>query len=347
MATKEVDFGMGNTAGDDMFDIDLLDSIDAGTTEVFDQAYKTVQWTNGDPKYKSKKDMNGQGGFFFPAKTAFDKEVMLAHGWSEETLVHNSNEETQGYYRRELTIIPITLREAWAVKVGSETVGLVGFDNSERYTNYAAFRKAKSDGYNRAKELGIPTTRLQILALIVGLEDEGPIALTLGGSVARAFYDDRGDTVLGDQFKAVISVANKKWDDNVRLAADKAGSEAEKRDILKKLGKKWPMRAFRLNVGANRDEAGNTRYTTVGKSPNTSDVTLPIALGLPGKGEEVDLNQWFVGKSQLATMNELFDDAKATWAVAWDNLVPADEGAATKSEPVAQVNHAAVNKMGL
>lgn len=349
MATNDIDFRSDNPFGDEM--LDLLDSIEQGTSEVFGQQYRTIQWVNGDPGKKKYADMGGQGGFFFPEKIAFDEEVLLAHGWKKEMLVHSSTAETPGYWKRELTIVPITTREAWIVKQegGGETLGLVGFDNSARYTDFNAFRKAKWDGFEKAKHYGIPTNRLQILCLVEGLEEQGPVALTLGGSVARAFYDERGaDTVLGDLHKSVIVVANAKSDEAVRAAAAKASNDAEKAQILKRLGRKWPMRAFRITVGANRDDKGAPVYTTVGKGNATSDVTLPIALGLPAKGEPVDLNKWRISAGLLATVNEIFAEVRTTWAVEWDALLPAGEAAAAPVEDKpAVVNHSAAQKVGL
>lgn len=329
MSTKTV-----GTRFDDV-DLDVLEGLDESSVEVFDAQYKTIQYVNGDPKNKKYKDMRAYGGFFWPAKTAFDKDIMLAAGWVEETLVHTGNDETAGYYKRDLQIIPIILREAWSIKGGDgENIGLFGFDNSGRYENFAAYRKAKWDAFARAKEIGSPNIRLQVLCLLVGLEEEGPVALTLGGNVARSFYDERvTDTVLGDLHKSVMQSANQLREDKIRERAKTAQNEAEKRAITAALAKKYPMRAFKFVVGPARDEKGETRYITVGKPPSTSDITPPMAIGLPQRGDVFNLADWFVGASTFALVNEIFDDVKRTWAVAWDALVPAE--GAVEAKPVA------------
>ena len=42
-------------------------------------------------------------------------------------------------------------------------------------------------------------------------------------------------------------------------------------------------------VAANRNAAGDPIYTEVGKAPNTTNVVLPVALGLPDKAAQVEL----------------------------------------------------------
>lgn len=345
MSIKTVDTRFNDAAED--FDLDILDGIDAGSTESFDAQYKTIQWVNGDPKYRKNKDMYGQGGFFFPEKIAFDKAVMLANGWAEVTLTHGSSEETSGYFKRDMQIIPIIVREAWNIKSDGENVGLLGFDNSGRYGNILAYRNAKWDGFARAKEFGSPNIRLQVLCLLVGMEEEGPVALTLGGNVARAFYDERAtDTVLGDLHKGVMTPANSLREDKIKERASAAQNEAEKRQIQAALAKKYPMRAFKFSVGSARDEKGDPVYTTVGKAPNTSDITLPMALGLPQRGDIFTLSDWFVGASVFALANEVFDDAKHTWAVAWDALVPAEGAALAKPVTAQRVSAAEAEAQG-
>lgn len=304
------------------FDPSMVDGIDQSSVEVFDTFYPTIQWVNGAPKNRKQTGMNAWGGFFISEAQVQNEEAMLAGGWTKEELIHESGGETQGFYRRELTIIPITLRERWQVRLG-ETAVLVGFDRR--------VKTSKWDAYRIAEKHGNPSGRLQVLCLLVGMESEGPFVLTLGGSVARAFMDERGgDSVLGNFFKSILTAANSKSD----AAAKAAG---------RKPGKRWPARAFHMHVGAARDAAGAPVYTEVGKKGASSFVVFPQALNLPAKGETINLNDWFVGRDMLATVNELYEEAERGWARAWDALLPSEAAA---EEPAAAVDHNTAQKMG-
>ena len=145
--------------------------------------------------------------------------------------------------------------------------------------------------------------------MIKGLEDAGPFVLTLKGSAAMAFesYRDK-DAVLSRFANTVIRAANAASD----AAAKKAGNAG---------GKRWPYRAFWLPVGAARDEKGAPIYAEVGKGSNTTNVVLPVALGLPDKPEQVDLKRFYVGGDLLTRVNELYD-ASSDWRAAWENIKP-------------------------
>lgn len=288
----------------DTFDASLVDSIDQATVETFDDVYPMVQWVNGEPKRKREKGMLAWGGWFMAERSNIpDEAVLLAAGWEKQVLTHEDGSETPGFYKRDLSIIAIALRERWQVRSdGADQPMMFGFDRRNK--------SAKWDAFGVAKTYGNPSGRLQVLCLLVGLEDSGPFVLTLGGSVAQAFHNERGgDSVTVSFFKTILTAAN-------------ARSDAAARTAGRKTGKKWPARAFKLSVGPARDEHGVAIYTEVGQKGSSSYVTLPVALGLPGKGEEVDLNKWYVGHNLLATVNEMYESAETGWARAWDTLTP-------------------------
>lgn len=288
----------------DSFDASLVDSIDQSTVETYDDIYPLIQFVNGEPKRKREKGMQAWGGFFLAERSNIpDETVLLAAGWEKQVLTHDDGSETPGYYKRDLSLIAVALRERWQVRTdGADQPMMFGFDRRNK--------SAKWDAFGVAKGYGNPSGRLQVLCLLVGLEDFGPFVLTLGGSVAQAFHNERGgDSVTASFFKTILTAANAKSDAAARAAG-------------RKTGKKWPARAFKLTVGPDRDANGVAVYTEVGQKGSSSYVTLPVALGLPGKGEEVDLNKWYVGHDLLATVNELYESAETGWARAWDTLAP-------------------------
>ena len=285
------------------FDASLVDSIDQSTIENFDDIYPVVQWVNGEVKRKKEKGMLAWGGWFMAERSNTpDEAAMQAAGWEHQSLMHDDGSETVGYYKRDITVIAVTVRERWQVRVDGEQPLLVGYDRRNK--------SAKWDAFATAKTYGNPSGRLQVLVLLKGMEDFGPLVLTLGGSVAMSFYNERGgDSVLGNFFKTILAAANAKSDAAARAAGRKGG-------------KKWPVRAFFLSVGPAREANGTAVYTEVGQKGASSWVTLPVALGLPGRGEEVDLNKWYVGNSMFANVNELHEEAETGWARAWDTLAP-------------------------
>lgn len=312
------------------FDANLVDSVDQSTIESFDDIYPTIQWTNGEPKRKKESGMLAWGGFFMAERSNTpDEDAMLAAGWTKQSLVHDDGSETAGFYKRDITVIAVTVRERWQVRVDGDQPLLFGYDRRDK--------SAKWDKFAMAKNYGNPSGRLQVLVLLKGVEDFGPFVLTLGGSVAMAFHNERGgDSVLGNFFKTILAAANAKSDAAARAAG-------------RKTGKKWPVRAFYLSVGPAREASGTAIYTEVGQKGASSYVTLPVALGLPGRGEVVDLNRWYIGNSQFATVNELHEESETGWARAWDTLAPTvTPNGESKQPAVAQkVSAEQANELGM
>lgn len=321
------------SADDNVFDPNLVDGVDQSTVDSYDDIYPAIQWVNGDQKHKRAKGggMYAWGGWFMADRSNIpDKEELLAQGWVEDTLTHEDGEETAGYYKRDLTLIPITIRERWQVRVeGQDQPMLFGFDRRDK--------SAKWDVQARAKQYGSPSGRLQVLCLLKGMEDFGPFVLTLGGHVAMGFHNERGgDSALGNYYKSIILAANAQSDKAARARGGKTG-------------KKWPSRAFYVHVGPARDAEGIAVFTEVGQTGRSSYVVLPTALGLPGKGEEVDLNKWYVGHSMFATVGEIYEEAETGWARAWDTLSPtvAPGSATPVKATVARVSEAEIEATGL
>jgi len=145
--------------------------------------------------------------------------------------------------------------------------------------------------------------------LVKGLENVGPFVLTMKGAAGAAFESYRDANSVISRFA------------NTLIAAANAASDAAAKKNGKPSGKRWAYRAFWLPVGAARNEKGDPIYKEVGKAPNTTNVVLPVALGLPDKAANVDLKRFYVGNDLLAFVNALFDQS-SDWRTAWENIKP-------------------------
>jgi hypothetical protein len=189
--------------------------------------------------------------------------------------------------------------------------------------------------YDKAKDAGKPSGRTHAMVLIKGLEDVGPIVLTLKSMAAMGFEGGRNSAGALTKFaQTVIFAANKKSE----VAAKAAG----------KASRKWPYRAFWLPVGADKQANGDPNFVEVGQGTDTKRVVLPAAIGLPAKPEQVDLNRFYVGNDLLIRVNELFDLSRE-WATAWESIVPGatENGATTVTVETAVVTDDALAGTGL
>jgi hypothetical protein len=293
-------------AGSD-FDAGLVDSIDQSSVEGGGPSYPIIQWVYGDLRLKAAGGVAYQGGFFIKADKV-DDAAMTAAGWTRQTRTFENGAEEEGWGKREAALCIIAERKRWEVTPA---------DGDRQVFPWSKYDAAKG----AANGKGTPHGRTHYLVLVKGLEEIGPFVLTMKGSAGAAFESYRDANAVISRFaNTVISAANAASD----AAAKKAGKPA---------GKRWAYRAFWLPVGAARDEKGTPVFKTVGKAPNTTNVVLPVALGLPDKAAQVDLKRFYVGNDLLGKANELFD-AAADWRAAWDNIAPgsADNGSAAQEQ---------------
>jgi hypothetical protein len=231
------------------------------------------------------------------------------HGWTKTSWIHDGGDETEGFWMRDLELSVIHSRKRWEVSDGG------------RRSNFAW------NDYDRAKEVGNPASRTHFLVIIKGMEDLGPFVVTLKGSAGMHFEGTRTVSGALTHFaRTVIAAANK----------------------MTKKGK-WPYRAFWLKVGAARDNAGAPVFTKVGSGDKTSNVVIPVALGLPDKAEGVDLNKHYVGDATLTLVNGLWTDNE-TWANAWETIIPGstdDNNSAAKEEAAPEITPEAAVAVGL
>jgi len=284
-----------NTTGNEEFNPDAIDSIDQDSVEGGGPSYPIIQWVLGDgPKAKKLGGMDYMGGFFVK-EGKVDGAVLEAAGWEKASRTFRNGTEEEGYWKREAAVSIIAERKRWEITP----------DNGQRQTfSWNGFEKAKAANGGKT-----PHSRTHYLVLVKGLEAAGPFVLTMKGAAGAAFESYRdANSVISRFANTVIAAANAASD----AAAKKGGKPA---------GKRWAYRAFWLPVGANRNEKGEPVYKEVGKAPDTTNVVLPVALGLPDKAAQVDLKRFYVGNDLLAFVNALFEQS-SEWRTAWENIKP-------------------------
>jgi hypothetical protein len=236
--------------------------------------------------------MDYMGGFFVK-EGKVDGAMLTAAGWEKTSRTFRNGADEEGYWKREAALSIIAERKRWEITP----------DNGQRQTfAWNGFEKAKAANGGKT-----PHSRTHYLVLVKGLEAAGPFVLTMKGAAGAAFESYRDPNSVISRFaNTVIAAANN------ASAAKSAGNGA---------AKKWAYRAFWLPVGAARDEKGEPVYKEVGKAPDTTNVVLPVALGLPDKAAQVDLKRFYVGNDLLAFVNALFEQS-SEWRTAWENIKP-------------------------
>ena len=313
-----------NTNGQEYeFNPDAVDSIDQSSVEGGGPSYPIIQWVYADLKAKKFGGMDYLGGLFIKADKV-DGAVLEAAGWAKTSRTFENGTEEEGYWKREAAVSIIAERKRWEIAP----------NGGQRQTfPWTGFEKAKEANGGKS-----PSSRTHYLVLVKGLENVGPFVLTMKGAAGAAFESYRdANSVISRFANTVIAAANTASD----AAAKKNGKPS---------GKRWAYRAFWLPVGAARNEKGDPIYKEVGKAPNTTNVVLPVALGLPDKAANVDLKRFYVGNDLLAFVNALFDQS-SDWRTAWENIKPGTvEGngeAAEVAAPVTDTEDAALAATGL
>lgn len=279
------------------FDVNDADAVDQSTVESNEIQFPIIQWVYGDPKMKQIGRQPGYTGGWFITDTMAPADLSQ-HGWSKATLAHDDGSTTDGYYAERMTISVIRDRQRWEVN-----------DERERRTLNFAWKD-----YEKAKAVGAPRGRSHVLVLIKELESFGPFCLTLRGTAGLHFNGSQ-------KVKGVLT----SFDATVLRAAN---------EMLKKAGKKnlMPRRAFWLTVGIQVDAKNTPVFTKVGEGDKSKQVNLPVAIGLPEKHTDVDLNTVYVGRALLDETERIYKEADP-WAKAWDEIKPGSTNNA--EEPVA------------
>ena len=262
--------------------LDAAQDVDQSTVDLEGPQYPFIQWVHGKKALKPAGGVIYTGGWFMNAAQGIEADDLAE--WTPGELEHQQGDATDGFFTRDLTVAVIRNRRCWRLRDGDQT------------------RLYAWNEYERAAQ-AIPTGgglsgRLQVLVAVRGLEGLGPLVLTMGGSVSRAFAPGKsGNSVMNVFLRSVITPAN--------TLNRKRGVKAA-----------FPYRAFWLTVGPGREPDGTPVFTTVGQGNATSAVTLPVALGIGDKLDPQALGQLFVGRDNLALFTTWYLEAEA-WANAW------------------------------
>jgi hypothetical protein len=262
--------------------LDAAQDVDQSTVDLEGPQYPFAQWVHGKKALKPAGGVIYTGGWFLNGAQGIEADDLP--GWTPGELEHQQGDATEGFFVRDLTVAVIRSRRCWRVRDGDQT------------------RLYAWDEYDRAVK-AIPTGgglsgRLQVLVAVRGLEGLGPLVLTMGGSVSRAFAPGKsGSSVMNVFRRVVVTPAN---------------------TINRKRGVKnvFPYRAFWLTVGPDREPDGAPKFAIVGEGNATSTVTLPVALGLDDKLEPQQIGALFVGRENLAQFSTWYVEAEE-WANAW------------------------------
>lgn len=262
--------------------LDAAQEVDQSTVDLEGPQYPFIQWVHGKKAFKQLGGVVYTGGWFMNDAQGIEADDLP--GWDAGELQHEQGDATAGFFTRDLTVAVIRSRRCWRVRDGDQT-RLYAWDEYERAS------KAVPAG-------GGLSGRLQVLVAVRGLEELGPLVLTMGGSVSRAFAPGKaGNSVMNVFIRSVLTPAN---------------------TMNRKRGKssKFPYRAFWLTVGPDREADGTPRFSTVGEGSAQSTVTLPVALGIGDKLSAQDLGALFVGRDNLAQFSAWYVEAEE-WANAW------------------------------
>lgn len=269
------------------FDKSMVQDIDQSTVEGVDVQFPLIQWGYGSVKLAKAGGVEGAGGFF----TTFDNmpsavkdeliAAMSAQGWVNDCITLSDGSTVDGLYSPKITFSLVSMRKRWRASDGNGHTGYFPFT----WENY---EKAVAE-YGRA------TSQIHLLAYVKGLEQFSPFVITMSGSAAMAFEGTKKmPGVLAAYTRTVIAAAN---------AATR--------------GFRWPYRAFWFTVAAATDAKGKPLFTEVGTGANTTNIVLPVAVGLPSDPKQVDLDKFALEKPDFLRVQDMFSES-VDWKAAWD-----------------------------
>ena len=285
-------------------------------------AFPWAQWVNGKAELSSlagsANPVPYHGGWFAPADRV-DDEIMAAAGWVKGELAHREGDATEGWFTQKLSIAVFNRRRCWQINDGRRSI------------SYAW------DQYDEAKKAGMAmhpashaSGRLQLLGFIRGLEAIGPMILTVGGTANMAFTNRDGILAA---FKAQLIGA-----------AEKAATKIAKKKVV------YPRYYFWMTVGAALDAKGKPVFTKVGEGTASSQVTLPVLLGVSRDMGMDEIGKLYVGPELIALVAGTKDpitgawnhdglyDETLPWAQAWDAFDRETEPEAAQPEPVTEAD---------
>lgn len=284
--------------------------------------FPTFMWLNGDPgNVKLGIDnMEYVGGFFMTNlyrhndkmtqyipddadKDAYEAVDLTKYGLKADYFVNSKNKEVHGGWIKNLEASFICARECWVVVTGE------GADAKfQRFTDY-----------NEAAKVGSPRGQQQVLCLIKGMEELGPIVLSFKGYAMKSFKGQGEFVATG-----VLSQLKRNVIDPIAKALTKPGGKAPQisyRSVWCKFG-----------PGIETDKKTKKEapvFVTAGKGDRSKLVVVPSYCGPVFAGK---IEDHYVGDAIHQQATEIFE-ANQEWANAWKNLHGETERSNGNAEP--------------
>jgi hypothetical protein len=261
--------------------------VDPTQVESFGPQYPFAYWLNGKPQMKQTGGVLYTGGWFMPVDNLdtglLNEEGLPGPGWDHGEMVFESGNDQAGFFAKNIHIAMLVSRRRWIVN---------GVDGGFAWDDYKGAKA--SSGANS------PRGHMQILGLIKGAEQFGPVFLSAKGMTTKGITND----VFGAFNQNIIAEAA-----NLRS------------------GNRPPFFMFWMSIGPRMKTKDTPDFTVVGSGARTSTITLPCLAGVDGKADADALNKRYVGGELYARLAELRNSADVvTWEKAWD-------GSTTETEP--------------
>jgi len=278
--------------------------LESSTSEY--SGFPLIMWLNGDPgAAKMGLDALEYVGGWFTAPwyrhgdsitqripEGADKsdyiEIDLAEmGWRKDYFANARGDRIDGWYRRTMEVSLIAGRERWLIYEEKD-----GRDTVLSYTKY-----------DDAVKLGSPRSNMQVLSIIKGMENLGPVVLSLKGYAMMSFKGQR-------DFLATGTVTGLK-----KYVTDPVAAK------LAKPGQKPPHINYRSVwcVTGPRVAGDTPEFIKAGKGEKSTMIMVPSYIGTQYTVETIDLATVYVGDEINKQVNQIFDDNKE-WSQAWLNL---------------------------
>lgn len=290
--------------------------------------YPIIMWMNGDPSSEKlgADNMEYTGGFFLTTvyrngeklfqripegsdSNQFTEVDFSGMGWKKDYFINSKNKKVTGWWRKDIQAAFICGRERWEVYQGDgDDAKVLGFTN-----------------YKDAEAKGSPRGQMQVLAIVKGMEDFGPVVFRFKGYAMKAF---KGQADFAS-FGVLHQLQNKVTIPAGRLLPKSDGAPSN-----------INYRAVWCHFGPHVKDGAPIFYKA-GKGDKSTMIAVPAYYGGAVTTKE-DIGKFYVGAQLITTVNMLFDNA-AEWANAWKNLkgeaqgAPADE--ATTAKPAAVANN--------
>ena len=268
------------------FDDSVLDDIDQDSILDDGPGYPTIIWRGGSPAMRKAGGIEYHGGWFIGEDSGIDADLLTAAGWEPDSFIATNDKEIPGFSCTLAEFQVINYRRRWRAE-------------GKAY-GWNDYEKAVAD-------VGKARGQMNVMVRVRGLEEVGPMVVTLSGNAQMAFRGDkdyRGTGVLPSAKRTIIAHAN---------------------ELTKKNGgkKRWPYSAFFLPVGVPFVKEA-PQFTTVGSGDNTRSIVVPTLMGVPDDWKAVNLNLYFAGKPNIDAAAAAFDESK-DWVAQWENIEPGTE----------------------